>query len=60
MIRETQMGCTKSQLLALLSRIRREIYACNNIDCARRVIDEYIVLIQDRAETEAYKELLKP
>ncbi len=54
------MSCTKSQLLALINRIYKEISMCRNIECAKRVILEYKSIIEENAETEAFRELLRP
>jgi len=54
------MTCTKAQLLALLFRLRRDLLNCRDMDCVRIVIDHYIELVQDRAETEAWRELVTP
>ena len=54
------MTCTKAQLLALLSRIRREIYICRDIKCARNVINNYIELVREGAELEIWRELIRP
>ena len=52
------MPCTKAQLLALLSRIRKDLKKCSSVECCLRVIDRYIEVAEDRAEAEAWLELV--
>ncbi len=54
------MACTKAQLLALFHKLKKEIIDnCGDINCAIEVIDTYLTIIQDGAESEAWRELIK-
>jgi hypothetical protein len=54
------MGCTKSQLLALINRIYRDVSKCHDMKCVKKTLQEYKTIIEENAETEAYRELLRP
>ncbi len=54
------MACTKAQLLALISRIEKDMSKCRDIDCAIHVIEEYRQIIEENAMTEALREILRP
>ncbi|MEM4889961.1 MAG: hypothetical protein QXJ64_11045 [Thermosphaera sp.] len=53
------MGCTKAQLLALLTRIKKDIDGCKAIECAKQVVEYYRQLVEDHALTEAWREIVR-
>ena len=51
------MPCTKSQLLALLSKIRDEMLDCEDKDCCISIIQTYISAISEKTYHEIEKEI---
>ncbi|MEM4847276.1 MAG: hypothetical protein QW794_05930 [Thermosphaera sp.] len=53
------MGCTKAQLLALLTRIKRDVENCRTVECAKQIVESYRQLIEEHALTEVWREIIK-
>lgn len=55
-----EVSCTKSQLLALLTRIKKDIENSKNTECTKRVVESYRQPIEEHAMSEVWKEIVRP
>jgi len=51
------LGCTKAQLLALLTKLRREMEKCESVECCIGVVNTHILLVEEKAIEEITREL---
>jgi len=51
------MTCAKAQLLALLTKLKREIEKCKSVECCVGVVNTYILLVEEKAMEEITREL---
>lgn len=52
------MSCTKAQILALLTKIKKDMRDCRTVSDCFRVIERYIEVAEEKAGTEAWFELI--
>jgi len=51
------LTCTKAQLLALLTKLKREMEKCESVECCLGVVNTYILLVEEKAIEEIAREL---
>jgi hypothetical protein len=51
------LTCTKAQLLALLTKLKREMEKCESVECCLGVVNTYILLVEEKAIEEITREL---
>jgi len=51
------LGCTRAQLLALFTKLKREMEKCEGVECYLGVINTYILLVEEKAIDEVAREL---
>jgi len=51
------MTCAKAQLLALLTKLKREIEKCKSVECCVGVVNTYILLVEEKSIEEITQEL---
>ena len=51
------MGCTKAQLLALFTKLEKEIRECRDLDCAVSIVITYKNIIAEKTFVDIEHEL---
>jgi len=51
------LTCTKAQLLALFTKLKREMEKCESVECCLGVVNTYILLVEEKAIDEVAREL---
>jgi len=51
------MTCAKAQLLALLTKLKREMEKCKSVECCVGVVNTYILLVEEKSIEDITQEL---